>query len=440
MPKLATHFSASLQVARYKDATALLSSATTKGGKKIAKKEVANASRQVLEELGVSPRSFSVKLILAAQASADGVETRGYKDVRDTFLRALESDGPGDFLHPFYGTVQNCVAMPGWSLVENMTSVGQAELSVTFEITDPVNTRPVAVRHRVSEAILKNRSMQDAVRARLRKSYVVSTADAGNFEDAAAAQSSFVANVRAAVAKTSVLKDKLDGVSDTITKYSDKIAANLQALPAVPPLRDITDAFGEVMGALNGAYEDLEIPPGGITVPDLPQVGTDQQFVDTLKIFETFAGYVTPGEGFALTTFSRIRRQKNRDAFDQAVRTSALGYRYENAAQAEYRDVTEIDATVAKLEEEWDSLRQELPDDTRQSLADVREEALGFFADQKLTARRVKTVFTGPTSSRLLAFQYYGDSSQGEDIADLNGMADASEMQGYVQIFTTGPG
>ena len=58
------------------------------------------------------------------------------------------------------------------------------------------------------------------------------------------------------------------------------------------------------------------------------------------------------------------------------------------------------------------------------------------FEQQKLSIRRVIDVNTQETTTRLLAYQYYGSSELGSDIADLNQTINLSNIKGDVKVFT----
>ena len=72
----------------------------------------------------------------------------------------------------------------------------------------------------------------------------------------------------------------------------------------------------------------------------------------------------------------------------------------------------------------------------KNSLADMRVDVQQFFREQRLTADQIVTIDTAETSTRLLAYQYYGSSDNASTIEDLNNIADVSFISGNLDILT----
>ena len=69
-------------------------------------------------------------------------------------------------------------------------------------------------------------------------------------------------------------------------------------------------------------------------------------------------------------------------------------------------------------------------------LEDQRKVTQQFFNDQKLDAQQVITVNTQILPARVIAYQYYGKSTDGARIAILNDEINVSFLEGDVEIFT----
>lgn len=69
-------------------------------------------------------------------------------------------------------------------------------------------------------------------------------------------------------------------------------------------------------------------------------------------------------------------------------------------------------------------------------LQELRTQTREFFDQQKLTIRRVINVQTNETTTRLLSYQYYKDSSLGKSLAELNSILDVSNVKGSIDILT----
>ena len=78
-----------------------------------------------------------------------------------------------------------------------------------------------------------------------------------------------------------------------------------------------------------------------------------------------------------------------------------------------------------------------LNSDSLVALAELRNLTQIFFNDEKITAKQIISIDTQTTSTRLLAFGYYGNSALGQNIATLNGEINVSGISGSVEIFTS---
>ena len=103
----------------------LMISGNTAGGRKTVSHEYHNADRRFVEDLGKLQRIFTV----------EGVIT-GFNYLRDreALQKALEESGAGILVHPFYGSVK--VVNKGYSVTEEMTTIGEARFSMNFERAD----------------------------------------------------------------------------------------------------------------------------------------------------------------------------------------------------------------------------------------------------------------------------------------------------------------
>jgi len=424
--RLPGEVAASLHAASYKGAVFFLTVSNTTGGKKIAQKRVAGASYQILEELGVSPRSFRVDCIVAASG------TRSYRDVRDSLLAALESPGPGPLVHPFYGQIDNCTAMPGWDLGEKIAELGRSSITLTFEISRPQTGQPVPIENKVSTVFSKNASLQDSIQTRLSETYAPKLSSGGEFGDALESQQGYVDRARGALRKFALPSSQINQLNTVLTDYERAAPANLQ-----DPLQ-LAVSMGKVMDALDSSFIGEAITPGSPARAISDAItGTGDAARDTQAVFASFASFKSNTSSILKTdTVSRKRRAANRNTFDTLIRSSALGYQYAQAVRVVYQTGPEINAAVAALEVEWGSLRDVVDPETRQELSGLRADALATFNSAKLTARDVRDITVEETSTRLLSFKYYGASDLGEAIMQLNERPDPFAISGRIKMLT----
>lgn len=70
------------------------------------------------------------------------------------------------------------------------------------------------------------------------------------------------------------------------------------------------------------------------------------------------------------------------------------------------------------------------------TLQELRSNTQTFFDAEKLNVRQIIPIKTNITTARLLSYQYYGESSQGKDIATLNSILNVSNIEGDIDIFS----
>ena len=124
-----------LHPASYRGAYFFIASTSTSGGRKISRKLPVDSDKQLLEDMGLRNRAFNVTGTIAPRRDNNGSIITTYQKVRDDLLAALELGGTGILIHPFYGRLENIVAIT-WSVTEDMRSLGDTPITITFEISN----------------------------------------------------------------------------------------------------------------------------------------------------------------------------------------------------------------------------------------------------------------------------------------------------------------
>lgn len=73
---------------------------------------------------------------------------------------------------------------------------------------------------------------------------------------------------------------------------------------------------------------------------------------------------------------------------------------------------------------------------TLNDLQDLRVTVQQFFDTEKLNAKQIISVQTQELPARIIAFQYYGSSELGSNIAELNNEINVSNLKGNIDILT----
>lgn len=404
-----------LQEASFRGAFFFLTNSSITGGRKDAKKELVNSPKQVIEDLGLRQPIFSVTGVVAARerqgAPGEAIVLLTYKQMRDSLIDALQSeDGPGVFVHPFYGPIENVVCRT-FTIVESMRDLGTATVTMNFEISNTLGTPEelVPVLGTVSTEAL---ATQEAVLTQTTAEWKVSNSFPQNLLDAIAKTESFIDDVQAAA-------DTAEQVTDDINKFAKfmgDLAADVTELIAVPS--DFAEAVRDTFSTLNGLL--ATIPATFDAMQDLFDFGD-------LDI------------RFTVDTAGKIERQRNRDLLNTQVQTEALSRAYVAAAQLDLPTVEDLDATQVVLEDQFQKMAaaDAIDRDSFDALIKTRLALSAFFNSQRATKPRRVTLDVNTTPARVLAFSLYGSSDQGPTIAQLNSVRDSAFVEGEIEVLSS---
>jgi len=395
-----------LHPASYKGASFLVTSSRVNGGRKDVKHSFPNSDRQYIEDLGLSPRVFALTAFISA-----GSDGEDYLPNRNQLIRVLEEGGTGKLVHPLYGDLNNIVAR-SFTVIEDFGAIGECRFEITFEVSD-VDGEPVQAENTLSEISEKATALNTAINTDIASNFSVTNKFANSFTDA-------VSKVNGAI---NAIKDKaavIQGVADQIDSFTYQIndtLANVTSLVQIP--QNLADSFSNIFTSLGNLWPTVR------------------------ATFDAIVGLFPFGDDDIVreeTTPSRIERNHNDALINSAVQGLALSTAYVNAAQISFETVAEIESISDQLDAQFRKLvaADGFSTDTRDALIDLRVQTQAFFEAQKLNARQIIDIKTNLTSARLLAYQYYGDSTDGETLADLNSHKDdPTFLDGNIQVFSS---
>lgn len=399
-----------LQPASYKSAHFLVSSSSIAGGRAVAKKRFIGTDRQQVEDLGLQLRTFTLACTIAPRRDGLGNEIQTYLEVREALLSALESDGTGILVHPFYGEIYN-IKSTMYSLRESMTLLGDAQIDVTFEISN-ADGRPTPQDNVFASMEVKLDEVVAVVIADVAENFKVVPTSTGNFGKA-------LAKVKAVAGKISKsignLAMDVIGAVDKITREISDFSADITSLVNTPQ-------------ALADRMSNLFLTVGGLSTS---AIGTFEAFA---QMFD-FGDSDLPTE---LNTVSRIEAQKNDVAMNSATQAMATGYAYLSTSEIEFSNTDEIDKIEAIVEAQYQKMSNAgtVSPGILEALTNLRVVSQAYFAEQRDLRARIVEVDTHPTSARLLAFSNYGSDELGSTIARLNGLNQSALVQGSVKILS----
>lgn len=400
-----------LQEARYKGALFFMDSSSIAGGRKDNLKEIVNSDLQVVEDLGLRQPSFSLSGVVSARlVPSVSAERQTYKQMRDTLLDALQEGGTGTLVHPFYGPIEDVVCR-SWSIKESIGNVGIANFTMEFTISNTLGT-PRALVAVLGSVVTVAEATAEELAAALADDWKVTEGFAGNFIDAFNNTEDFVNKVL----ESAGIVTKVASEVDQFSKFMSDFAADIARLIDSP--RELSESIRGSFSSLNGLLQ---------TAPA------------TFDAMKNLFDFGDNNIELVATTAGQIERQKNRDRMNSQVQGEALARAYVVAGELELPTVEDIDELQGILEDQFQkiSAAEEMDRNSFDALTETRIILSEFFNSQRATAPRQVTVFVNPVPARVLAFNYYGSSEQGEDIANLNKVRDAAFLEGDIEILSS---
>lgn len=389
-----------LSPASYKGVPFLVTSGSVSGGRKTVKHTYPNKDTQVIEDIGLKPREYSMQIVITG---------KNYLQSRDDLIRVFDQGGPGTLVHPFYGRIENMVAI-SYTLTENMSSLGDGRISVIFEPTLDTGI-PQANISNLNNISSNNDALGASIASDVGQEFGVTESFIGNFTAGADLLDFVVSEFEENTRFLQASADQIDEFTNQINAFSRGVFSLINA-PS-----ELADSLNNLFISVNNLY---------------PTVDTTASILS--GFFDFSGGLRTAG-----ITAGQIERDINTEVIEQAVQNLALGYAYLNTVQIEFETTDGIDAAAQALEDQYQKNvdARGLSNETKSALADLRLSVQSFFEDQKLNVRQVIEIYTPVTSARLLSFQYYGDSGDGEALATLNGIVqDVSFLSGDIKVLT----
>jgi len=398
-----------LQRASFRGIPFLVTSTGFTGGRRLVRKRFPNSDRQALEDLGLNPREFTISGVIAAQRDPSGAEIKDYREVRNALIEALESRGTGVLVHPFLGRFEK-VGVVSFNLSESMTSLGSSPIEITFSIND-ADALPKVTESVVGSITAGSETVSIAAKADVKDRFEVTESFSGNFGDAVTKTTAVVNAVRDAVEVIASDEMAVDAFDLRTQDYEDAIFSSISN----------PEVLGEDTVELVNAIDDLYT-----------------NSADTFSSLSRLFDFGDDDTVITQNTAGQIERVLNRNVMNSAVQSSSLSQAYLAAAKLTFVTTNDIDDASEILENQWLKLLSAgiMGENVEESIAMLRVSAKSFFEQERDLRPRVVTVRTNLTSTNLLAYRYYGESTQGNTIAELNGFQDGAGIEGDVKVLS----
>jgi len=380
-----------------------IDSGTVTGGRKVSVKQFPNRDTQIVEDLGLKPRSYSLEIVISDKADYD------YFGYRNALIAALEDKEPTVLIHPMYGRIDNVKATT-YSISERFSEFGISTVSVTFEV-DGNRGIPVSAGNATSQVAADNAVVIAAVNLDIAENFSVSVGAPSNFEAAAGKVNEMIDYAKDATALIGEASDKINEHVALVGSLSAKVNSLVSAPIA------LADSITSIIESTAGLYASAE------------------------ATFQTITGFFGFGDGetfVSRSTAGRIERADNNAVLNGAMNASALGYAYLSSTTISYATTRDIDATTLLLDLQYNEVQESgSSQEVKNALTDMRVRVLDVLDDVRVNTSQIISIETLPTSARLLSFNYYGSAETAQAIIDLNEISDVSFIDGSIEVLTS---
>lgn len=370
-------------------------------GRKQVTHEFPNSDKRYVEDLGRFQNVYKITALVSGNVIT-------YKQNRDALIAALEQPGTGLLVHPFYGSVE--VVPKQFTVQENIGSLGEANFTLTFEKAQNALV-PQGDETNLSQINILANNMLESLALDISNTFSLFGNYPNNFIDAQNLLTSIAESFGINTRIFTQAIDQINSFNRLLEAYNTDINTNLL---------NPSNLGTQTMGLFDGA-DSL------ITEPN-----------DKLNVYKKFYDFGDNIEKVPPTTFERLQRQTNRDVMYSTIQTGSLTQSYRAAAFNEYNNVRELNSIQDQLESQYQKLidNESLSDATKLKLQDLRNQSRLFFENEKLNVNNITPIETKRQPLTTLAYQYYGDTTNVEQLYRLNGIKNNAFVEGVIDILT----
>ena len=438
--------------ASYKGVPFLVDSVSTEGGIKNAKHLFPNSNNQVIENLGTRQRSYQMEALISNNTEVDD-----YQGKRDALIAVFDSGEKGVLIHPLFGRIDNII-VTSWTLIENFTSLGVGRFNITLEVSLDQSV-PEVQGNTLSQVINAQGNATFGISQDFGLDFFGAGGFFNNIQDGINQVNDLVDTFEEKAQLFTIAADKLDGFSNQLSE----LGANVVNLVRAPV--ELAQSIENLFDTAAGMYVSVEA---------------------AFEVMSEFFDFGDDDSEIQPTTASRVERIQNRQILREAVHSYSLAHAYSLASNTAFNTIGDQQAIADRLEVQYDkvvanktlvslvgpsgilivlgisngtkallteqritvekvfdenritpgrTIETFISPESTETVSDIDSPFLA--SGNRVTPGRIINIFTPLTSARLLSYQYYGTSQLGEEITSLNGLSDASFIEGDLEIITS---
>lgn len=416
-----------LQVAKFGDIEFLTRSIRTEGGQKTVVHEFPGSDKRNVQDLGRAPDSFTISAIITGNRRGGGREggvIHGENYVEDVaaFKNLLSAGGFRDFIHPTQGTFKCKVTT--FSLTEDDAEQGAAKFEFTL-LTADVQAAPLATISNVSAVSRRTENVKRSLESNIEEEYIVTTSFIGNLTDSINQINEISFEFRNNATQFTPDQAELSSFIRSVEAFQDN-AIRLAQTPSV---------LGLSLMALFDSFDQIQLTAATETTT-LSQLNRVTPLAQLIRFFD-FGDNDIPNKN---DTAGLIQRTNNRDILRLGVQTGALAEAYREASLVDFRTVDDINEVNDVLDAQYQKVKNEIDDPTKQELSLLRSDVRKLFDSQRLAASEVIELDLPVLPAVVQSHNLYGADALNrvDELIEVNGTIDTSTLGGRAtKVLTT---
>jgi prophage DNA circulation protein len=385
-----------LRPASYRGVKFYIDTTNYQSGRRGQTHEFPGRDKPFREDLGRKARKYPIEGYLVGGA---------YLADKKKLIDALEKEGPGDLVHPYYARVR--VSVDDFTVYESASEGGYVKISINF-----VESGELQFPNSSADGASLVGAAGDLLNA-------AASGDLAN-KFSILDQPQFV--IDSAVEKVEAFCDTVNGFVDLATGTAQQIAdlafsirrlkADIRDLLGTPAL--LYDRMKSAVGFLTGALDPSDI-------------------VKSAKSMFNFGG---DDVVFNRSTPTREQQYQNNQALNYAMRVQMTEISARAAVDMDHASVDDANLIRDAIGDQLDTLMEEATDDdVFSSLQDLRAQVVNAVPPKDESLARVARVTpVGPTNSLALAYELYGSLSLEDDLVGRNGIRNPGFIPGGKEL------
>lgn len=373
-----------LRPASYRGVKFFVDTTSVQGGRRGPLHEFPGRDKPFREDTGRKGRKYPIEGYLVGN---------DYLKEKTKLIDALEKEGPGDLVHPYYKSLR--LSVDDFTVFESASEGGFVKITISFVESGELKF-PTSSTDGLAQITSALDSVANAANSAFDTAFTIISAPQYAIDSAT---------------------EKMEGVCDTVNGFVDRATGTAQQIADLAfSIRKLKADVRDLLGTPALLYDRFKSAIGFLIDALNPS--------DVLKAAKSMFDFGSDDLVFNRSTPDRERQYQNHQAMNEMVKIQMTSAAAQAAVDMEHASVD--DATIVRdlLGDQLDALMENATDDAvYSSLQNLRTQVVNAVPpnDESL-ARVAKITLAGPSNSLALSYELYDSLALESDIISRNGL------------------